>query len=74
MINLKNKKINLSITKVDNSIVVNAKINSFDNFVEEMIDKGKDINYSFNNIIHIRIISVFAKKPASVRGPVFYKE
>lgn len=45
-----NKKINLSITKVDNSIVVNAKINSFDNFVEEMIDKGKDISYSFSEM------------------------
>ncbi len=59
--NTKNKKIveNLKNTKgyfdfktkgVNNQIVVDAEINSFDNFVNEIKEKGKNIDYHFSNL------------------------
>jgi len=59
--NTKNEKIveNLKNTKgyfdfktkgVNNQIVVDAEINSFDNFVSEIKEKGKNIDYHFSNL------------------------
>ena len=35
---------------VNNQIVVNAEINSFDNFANEIKEKGKNIDYHFSNL------------------------
>lgn len=42
------QKIDLTKKNVENSIVVNARIDSFDNFANEIKTKGKDINYTFS--------------------------
>lgn len=41
-------KINLNQDKVNNQIIVDAEIESFDNFVNEIKEKGKDIDYQFS--------------------------
>lgn len=43
------KKIDLTKKNVENSIVVNAQIDSFDNFADEIKAKGKDVSYTFSD-------------------------
>lgn len=45
-----NTKIDLTNNKINNTIVVNAEINSFDSFVKELKENGQDIEYSFSDI------------------------
>ncbi len=42
--------IDLKKKNIDNQIVVNAEIESFDNFVNEIKEKGKDFNYHFSQL------------------------
>jgi len=42
------KKLNLTNTEVSNSIVVDAVIESFDNFVKEIKNKGSNYSYQFS--------------------------
>ena len=50
--NLKNTKgyFDFKTKGVNNQIVVDAEINSFDNFVNEIKEKGKNIDYHFSNL------------------------
>jgi type III restriction enzyme len=48
--NIVNTKIDLKNNKINNTIIVNAKINSFDSFTKELKEKGKDIEYSFSDM------------------------
>jgi type III restriction enzyme len=41
-------KIDLRIKGIENKIIVNAEIDSFDNFAREIKEKGKDFNYHFS--------------------------
>lgn len=43
------KKIDFTKKNVENSIVVNAQIDSFDNFANEIKTKGKDVSYTFSD-------------------------
>lgn len=43
------KKIDLTKKNVENSIVANAQIDSFDNFADEIKAKGKDVSYTFSD-------------------------
>jgi len=44
------KKIDLTKKNVNNQIIVDAEIESFDNFVAEIKEKGKNFNYHFSEI------------------------
>lgn len=50
--NLKNTKVyfDFNTKAVNNKIVVDAEISSFDNFVNEIKEKGKDIDWHFSNL------------------------
>jgi len=41
-------KLNLSLTKVSNQIIVDAEITSFDNFASEIKRKGQNFDYHFS--------------------------
>lgn len=43
------KTIDLTKKNVENSIVANAQIDSFDNFADEIKAKGKDVSYTFSD-------------------------
>lgn len=43
-------KINLKQSNVNNQIIVNAEIDSFDNFVTEIKERSKNFNYQFSKI------------------------
>lgn len=43
-------KIDLKQISVNNKIIVDAQINSFDNFVAEIKEKSKEVDYSFSQI------------------------
>ena len=43
-------KINFDNKTVNNTIIANAEINSYDNFIQELKEKGKDLEYSFSEI------------------------
>lgn len=43
-------KINLDQEGVNNQIIVDAEIESFDNFVKEIKDKGKNLDYHFSQL------------------------
>lgn len=43
-------KLNLNPQKVNNKIIVNANIESFDGFINELKTKSKEISYTFSNI------------------------
>lgn len=43
-------KINLDQESVNNQIIVDAEIESFDNFVKEIKDKGKNLDYHFSQL------------------------
>lgn len=45
-----NSKFDLSKNNVINQIVVDAQIGSFDNFIDEIKAKGKDINYHYSQL------------------------
>lgn len=45
-----NAIIDLSRKTVNNQIIVDAKIGSFDNFIDEIRTKGKDIDYHFSQL------------------------
>jgi hypothetical protein len=53
-------KINLEVPQVDNKIIVNAEIDSFDNFVKEIQERGKDINYHFSSLDIERLYNLLA--------------
>jgi type III restriction enzyme len=40
----------LTTTNVNNQIIVNAEINSFDNFVREIKEKGQNLDYHFSQL------------------------
>lgn len=44
------KKIDLDQDNVSNQIIVDAEIESFDNFVDEIKEKGKNIDYHFSQL------------------------
>lgn len=44
------KHFDFSTTDVNNQIVVNAEIESFDNFVHEIKEKGKNLDYHFSQL------------------------
>lgn len=43
-------KIDLNISSIKNEILVNSVVTSYDNFMKNLIDSGKDINYNFSDI------------------------
>lgn len=43
-------KINLNQESVNNQIIVDAEIESYDNFVKEIKDKGKNLDYHFSQL------------------------
>ncbi len=49
-INKIKSSIDLNVKNIDNQIIVNAEIESFDNFINEIKEKGKDLNYHFSQL------------------------
>jgi type III restriction enzyme len=47
-INVVKEKLNLEQENVNNQIIVDAEIESFDNFIKEIKDKGKNLDYRFS--------------------------
>ncbi|MFH1175716.1 MAG: DEAD/DEAH box helicase family protein [bacterium] len=43
-------RLNLATTNVNNQIIVNAEIESFDNFVNEIKEKGQNLDYHFSHL------------------------
>ena len=42
-------QIDFASTNVNNQIIVNAEIESFDNFVQEIKEKGQNLDYHFHS-------------------------
>ncbi len=68
-----NKKIlkshfDLLTTNVNNQIVVNAEIESFDNFVNEIKEKGKDLNYHFSQLDVERLYNLLCFEELKKQG------
>ena len=51
-------QIDLSSTNVNNQIIVNAEIESFDNFVQEIKEKGQNLDYHFSQLDVERIYNL----------------
>lgn len=41
-------RLDLNVKNVNNQIIVNAEITSFDNFVDEIKERGKNLEYRFS--------------------------
>lgn len=59
---------NFSTTNVNNQIVVNAEIESFDNFVNEIKEKGKNFNYHFSQLDVERIYNLLCFEELKKQG------
>jgi type III restriction enzyme len=57
-INIVKDKINLDQESVNNKIVVNAEIESYDNFVQEIKDKSQNYDYHFSQLDIERLYNV----------------
>lgn len=64
------KKIDLNKKNVENTIVANAQIDSFDNFANEIKAKGKDINYTFSDYDITRLYDWLCFKELKEQGYV----
>lgn len=53
-------KLNLNIPEISIQIIVNAEIESFDNFIKEIKERGKDINYHFSSLDIERLYNLLA--------------
>ena len=61
-------KFNLSSTHVNNQIIVDAEIESFDNFVHEIKEKGKDLNYHFSQLDVERLFNLLCFEELRKQG------
>lgn len=62
------KQLDLTLTNVNNQIIVNAEIESFDNFVHEIKEKGKDLNYHFSQLDVERIFNLLCFEELKKQG------
>jgi type III restriction enzyme len=58
----------LSTTSVNNQIVVNAEIESFDNFVHEIKEKGKNFDYHFSQLDIERLYNLLCFEELKKQG------
>lgn len=58
----------LSTTNVNNQIVVNAEIESFDNFVHEIKEKGKNYDYHFSQLDIERLYNLLCFEELKKQG------
>ncbi|MBU1730268.1 DEAD/DEAH box helicase family protein [Patescibacteria group bacterium] len=58
----------LSTTNVNNQIVINAEIESFDNFVHEIKEKGKNFDYHFSQLDVERLYNVLCFEELRKQG------
>ena len=58
----------LSTTSVNNQIVVNAEIESFDNFVHEIKEKGKNFDYHFSQLDVERLYNLLCFEELKKQG------
>jgi type III restriction enzyme len=59
---------NLSTTSVNNQIIVNAEIESFDNFVYEIKEKGKNFDYHFSQLDVERLYNLLCFEELKKQG------
>ncbi len=57
-----------STTNVNSQIVVNAEIESFDNFVSEIKEKGKNLDYHFSNLDVERLYNLLCFEELKKQG------
>ncbi len=60
--------IDLEIKNIDNKIIVNAEIESFDNFVNEIKEKGKNLNYHFSQLDVERLYNLLCFEELKKQG------
>ena len=58
----------LSTTNINNQIVVNAEIESFDNFVQEIKEKGKNFDYHFSQLDVERLYNLLCFEELNKQG------
>ena len=58
----------LSTTSVNNQIIVNAEIESFDNFVHEIKEKGKNFDYHFSQLDIERLYNLLCFEELKKQG------
>jgi type III restriction enzyme len=63
-----NEKIDLSQSEVSNQIIVDAQIESFDNFINEIKEKGKNIEYHLSNLDIERFYNLLCFKEIEEQG------
>lgn len=61
-------KINLDQESVNNQIIVDAEIESFDNFVKEIKDKGKNLDYHFSQLDIERLYNLLCFEELEKQG------
>ena len=61
-------QINLGTKDVNNTIIVNAEIESFDNFVNEIKEKGQDIDYHFSQLDVERLYNLICFEELKKQG------
>jgi len=62
------KHFDFSSTDVNNQIVVNAEIESFDNFVHEIKEKGKNLDYHFSQLDVERLYNLLCFEELKKQG------
>lgn len=61
-------KIDLDQTEVKNQIIVNAQIESFDNFISELKNKGKNLDYHFSQLDIERLYNLLCFEELANQG------
>ena len=61
-------QIDLASTNVNNQIIVNAEIESFDNFVQEIKEKGQNIDYHFSQLDVERLYNLLCFEELKKQG------
>jgi type III restriction enzyme len=61
-------KLNLSSAGVNNQIIVNAEIESFDNFVREIKEKGQNLDYHFSQLDVERLYNLLCFEELKKQG------
>lgn len=61
-------QIDLKTKNVNNQIIVNAEIESFDNFVHEIKDKGKNLDYHFSQLDVERLYNLLCFEELKKQG------
>src|SRR3990167_720400 len=61
-------QIDLASTNVNNQIIVNAEIESFDNFVQEIKEKGQNLDYHFSQLDVERLYNLLCFEELKKQG------